>query len=269
MVDRNRLRTDYNAANGVEDDSFGDRISNLRTPLSRVGGFDQASASARTRHAGWRDAVQSAIEGGDEASLRVRIRYPVALGYRDAHGLFDPNPTSCDAFHISAAPANASRDDRQPQLIKIAARPGMRQDGGDYVCDYVVSYLPLDTPIRVQAGIGSARERSTEAWQGGDEARPSLGQFRTVLDDTRVLTVSAGQPRVSAEFRMAYTGGIASDGVTERVDAGRRDAVAAALASKLAPDPRICVYARSARARNSPAAPGLERQCHEQGGTPR
>ena len=33
------------------------------------------------------------------------------------------------------------------------------------------------------------------------------------------------------------------------------------------PDPPICTNARSARARNSPAAPGLEAQCRAQGGT--
>ena len=265
LVTSSAAHADYDAANGVQDDSFRDRVSNQHVTAPGVARFDESSVSARTRHAGWRDAV----DGVDESSLRLRIRYPVALGYRDAHGLFDPNPTSCDAFHISAAPENASRDDRQPQLIKIAARPGMRQEGGDYVCDYVVSYLPLDTPIRVQAGIGNARERSTEAWQGGEDARPSLGQFRAVLDDTRMLSLSADRPSASLEFRMAYAGGIPNDGFAERVDAGRRDAVAAALALKPAPDPRICAYARSSRARNSPAAAGLERQCRASGGTPR
>jgi hypothetical protein len=33
-------------------------------------------------------------------------------------------------------------------------------------------------------------------------------------------------------------------------------------------DPAICVAARTARARGSPSAPGLERQCREAGGTP-
>jgi len=33
-------------------------------------------------------------------------------------------------------------------------------------------------------------------------------------------------------------------------------------------EPAICVSARNARARGSPSAPGLERQCREQGGTP-
>lgn len=46
----------------------------------------------------------------------------------------------------------------------------------------------------------------------------------------------------------------------------RNDAVRDAVNAP--PDPPICVSARSARARNSPAAPGLERQCREQGGTP-
>jgi hypothetical protein len=34
------------------------------------------------------------------------------------------------------------------------------------------------------------------------------------------------------------------------------------------PEPAICTNARNARARNSPAAPGLEAQCRAQGGTP-
>lgn len=54
------------------------------------------------------------------------------------------------------------------------------------------------------------------------------------------------------------------------------DAATAPLATTVAPrpaakpkpvDPPICAAARSAKARNSPAAPGLERQCLAAGGT--
>lgn len=44
--------------------------------------------------------------------------------------------------------------------------------------------------------------------------------------------------------------------------------VAPKAAPKPPPDPPICAKARSARARNSPAAAGLETQCRAQGGTP-
>ena len=261
-VERSRLRTEYNAANGVQDDSFRERARNVRPTLPGGGVYDETSATARARHG----SVLDAAESGDDPSIRVRIRYPVALGYRDAQGVFDPNPTSCDAFQISALPDNLDRDNRQPVLIKVAARPGMRTEGDNYVCDYVISYLPLDTNIRVQASIGNGRQRSTEAWQGGEQARPTLGQFRSVVDDTRELTLSASRPRASLDFRMEYAGGIPNGGFDERTSENRGSAIRAALAP--APDPSICAYARSARARNSPAAPGLERQCREAGGTP-
>ena len=57
---------------------------------------------------------------------------------------------------------------------------------------------------------------------------------------------------------------VASAGATETT--ARSDAVRAAVMTKT--DPTICISARSARARNSPAAPGLERQCRAAGGTP-
>ncbi|CAN5347466.1 hypothetical protein BH11PSE14_BH11PSE14_08990 [soil metagenome] len=261
-VERSRLRADYNAANGIEDDSFRARATNVRPPFPGAGAYDESSATARVRHR----AVLDAVDSSDDPSIRVRIRYPVALGYRDARGVFDPNPTSCDAFHISALPDNLDRDNRQPVLIKVAARPGMRTQGDNYVCDYVISFLPLDTNIHVQASIGSGRQRSTEAWQGGEQAQPTLGQFRSVIDDTRVLSLSADQPRASLDFRMEYAGGIPSGRFDERASQSRSAAVRAALTP--APDPRICEYARSARARNSPAAPSLEKQCREAGGTP-
>lgn len=248
---------------GAEDPRLRDRVDAQRPTGAAAADFDEASAIAAARHASLRDG----IDGVDDNALRVRIRYPVALGYRDASGLFDPQPTSCNAFQLSAAPVHAKRDDSQPVLIGIAARPGMRREGDNYVCEYVVSDLPLDVPIRVQATIGSARQRSTEPWQGGELSRPPLGQYRTVLDDTRELSLSAGQAAAAVDFRMAYAGGIPNGGFAERASEGRGDAVAAALA-KPAPDPPICAYARSARARNSPAAPSLERQCREYGGTP-
>ncbi len=280
-MDRGRLRAEYNAANGVEDDSVRERVTNVR-PLPATGRYDESTASARLRQdaatgtSGRFDettasarsrygALLGTAEGGDDASIRIRIRYPVALGYRDAHGVFDPNPTSCDAFLVSAVPANASRDDRQPELIKVAARPGMRRDGDDYVCDYVVSYLPLDTDIRVQASIGSGRQRSTEAWQGGERAQPGLGQFRSVLDGTRVLSLSRDHPRSSLDFRMDYAGGIVNGNFDQRA----RENAGAVLRAARAPDPPICGFARSARARASPAAAGLEVQCRAAGGTPR
>ena len=59
----------------------------------------------------------------------------------------------------------------------------------------------------------------------------------------------------------------ASGAATEA--SGRSDSVRAAInAVPLVAEPSICVLARSARARNSPAAPGLERQCRAAGGTP-
>jgi hypothetical protein len=56
---------------------------------------------------------------------------------------------------------------------------------------------------------------------------------------------------------------------TETTD--RNDAVDAAFGGNSAPvkvDPPICAFARSARARGSPAAASLEKQCREAGGTP-
>lgn len=57
------------------------------------------------------------------------------------------------------------------------------------------------------------------------------------------------------------------DSATELASDSRHSAVIEAVREAAKPDPPICAYARSARARNSPAAPGLARQCVQAGGS--
>jgi len=57
------------------------------------------------------------------------------------------------------------------------------------------------------------------------------------------------------------------DSATEVASDSRHSAAIEAMREAAKPDPPICASARSARARNSPAAPGLARQCVQAGGT--
>ena len=205
-----------------------------------------------------------------ENTIRVEVRYPTAYGYKNAAGVFDPAPNSCDAFSVKAAPVTAGRprENRQLEMIQIAKQARMRDSNGVYVCEYLISYLLLDQPINVRVGVGSPREPSTEAWMGGSEAQPAQGQRRAIADDSRTVLLTANQPRASLTFDMTYSGEPWESAIATPVATGARSgAIEEALRGITTQEPPICTNARSARARNSPAAPGLEAQCRAQGGT--
>ena len=142
-----------------------------------------------------------------EDTIRVEVRYPTAYGYKNTSELFASGPSSWDAFAVDAIPQHRSRDDRQPVLIKIAATPGMRNFNGNYVCEYLVSYLPLDEPIDVNVRVGTPRNPSTEAWIGGEDAQPAPGQQRVIANGARTVELTANQPRAAFVFEMIYAGG--------------------------------------------------------------
>ena len=262
-AERYRLRAESDAAFGVENSGWREKSESARLDIPSRD-YDETRMAEKSITD---SAVPRALRNAD--TIRVEIHYPVSYGYKNASGLFDPGPNSCDAFQVSPAIGNPDRDRLQPELTKITVQPSMRSVNGEYICDYLIADLPENQAITVSARVGTAREPSSEAWMGGDDAQPAAGETRTIADPVRSVMLSAQQPSARLIYTMRYAGRWdVQQSATETVSESRHSAVLDAMRDAAKPDPRICAYARSARARNSPAAPGLARQCREQGGTP-
>ena len=101
-------------------------------------------------------------------AIRVNVRYRKEYGYRGSTNAFgDVGPTSCDAFHIDAAAGDGSM--RPESLISISSDGTMKAVGGDYVCTYLVSELPLNETIRISVTLPRVRDFrgvSTKSFDG-------------------------------------------------------------------------------------------------------
>ena len=139
-----------------------------------------------------------------ENSIRVEVRYPIAYGYKDAKGALDPGPDSCAAFYLSAFPHSGHRIDWG---TSIATQNAMRSSNGMYVCEYLISNLPLNQRIGVRVAMSDQRAAGSEPWLGGSQAQPPAGQRRTIVDgDAQVVVLTDSRPRASLSYEMAYSG---------------------------------------------------------------
>ena len=139
-----------------------------------------------------------------EKSIRVEVRYPTTYGYKDATGALDPGPNSCGAFYLSAFPPSDIRTDWR---TSITTQDHMRSSNGMYVCEYLISDLPLDQPIGVRVAMSDQRAAGSEAWIGGSQVQPPPGQRRTIVDgDAQVVVLTDSRPRASLSYEMAYSG---------------------------------------------------------------
>jgi hypothetical protein len=137
-------------------------------------------------------------------SIQVQVRYRTELGYKYDSGVFGGSgPTSCDAFFISARPDPPVR---QENLYGIHKTDKMREASGFYVCDFLVTDLQLNAPIKVGVDLADHRSSPFEPWKGGVAAQPPPGQERTIIivGGTGTLTLSAAEPRATMLFEMVY-----------------------------------------------------------------
>jgi hypothetical protein len=146
-------------------------------------------------------------------SIQVQVRYKKEYGYKYDSGVFTGSgPSSCDAFSVSAHPDPSVR---QEHLFGIHKTDKMRESSGFYVCDFLVTDLPLNAPIRVGVDLAERRSLPFETWKGGSEAQPSQGQQRTIIivsgrasrehraqDET--VTLTDAQPSATRIFEMVY-----------------------------------------------------------------
>jgi hypothetical protein len=134
-------------------------------------------------------------------TIRLSVRYNKEYGYRSESGLFDAGPNSCGAFSISARLVS---EQRQRDPIRITTEAKMREAAGFYVCDYVVSDLPFNQPVRIAVGLADSRNTPVEAWKGGTQPQPPRGYRRVILDATRQVTLTEEKPRAALVFEMIY-----------------------------------------------------------------
>lgn len=146
-------------------------------------------------------------------SVRVQVQYKKEYGYKYDSGAFaGSGPSSCDAFSISAGPDGSVRLEHLYGIHKVDK---MREAGGFYVCDFLVTDLPLNAPIRVGVDLADRRSLPFEAWKGGSQAQPPPGQQRAIIivggrasrerrAQGGTVTLTEAQPRATQVFEMVY-----------------------------------------------------------------
>jgi hypothetical protein len=134
-------------------------------------------------------------------TIRVAVRYKKEYGYKSDRGLFDPGPSSYSAFSINV---NVDSRDRQRDPVLISNQGKMRDTGGFYICDYLVSDVPLSRPITITIGLADPRITPFETWKGGSQTQPPRGYRRVILDGTRNVTLTEREPSTSLVFEMVY-----------------------------------------------------------------
>jgi hypothetical protein len=136
-------------------------------------------------------------------AIRVNVRYRKEYGYRgNANAFGDVGPTSCDAFSVNVVAGEGLYRPGE-YLISISSDGTMKAMGGDYVCTYLISELPLNETIRISVTL--SRSIATEQWKGGREAQPPPGQQRTIADGKRTLTLTESKPHAALVFEMSYS----------------------------------------------------------------
>jgi hypothetical protein len=146
-------------------------------------------------------------------SIRVSVQYKKEYGYKFDSGVFaGSGPSSCDAFSVSAQPDPSVRTEN---LYGIHKTDKMREVNGFYLCDFLISDLPLNARIKLGVDLTEHRNLPFEAWKGGSQAQPPPGEQRTIIiegagksrasrahDDTVMLTQA--QPSATRVFEMVY-----------------------------------------------------------------
>jgi hypothetical protein len=140
-----------------------------------------------------------------ENTLKVTVRYKKEFGYitdSDAFGYV--GPTSCTAFSVSVLAGDGSEQRRSPS--RIASDSKMVEQGGYYFCNYLVSFIPLNQPLKVDVlVIGSDLSSS---WKNGSQSQPPPGQQRTIIivsgRDKGPLQLTASRSKARQLYEMVY-----------------------------------------------------------------
>ncbi len=141
-----------------------------------------------------------------ENTIKVSVRYKKEFGYAgDTDAFGRVGPTSCSAFSVSVVIGDGSAQRLNPTSVSSDSK--MEDAGGYYICNYLLSDIPLNQPTRVSVSM-SGRDQSG-SWKGGSHVQPAPGQQRTIIivsgreGDPLVLT--ATQPRALQLWEMVYS----------------------------------------------------------------
>ena len=150
--------------------------------------------------------------------------------------------------------------------VGLRGRSGIWLDGMGLICGEPTTYLSLGRVNTGSAPSGppmSLCDRARDALARNSPAAPNLvEQCRRSQPPVKSIGREGhevGSPQVSTTVTQAPAAYSPTRPATT---------TAATPRTALAADPPICIRARDARARNSPAAPNLEAQCRAAGGTP-
>ena len=208
--------------------------------LSGAPGSFDAVIGARCDRDPWLNEHAQCTRIGDNASEELRDWWPDLTASRFPYWLGMIPSGQRDALRAEYNRVNG-RFDFTKQIDRVSLNP---------------QPLPprLDPALQTQAIAQQAGTNAGIIIVSGKDANPppkALGKVK--IDPKPIPWESAIAKPVATEARSGA------------IEAFR--GVIATQEPPLKPDPPICTNARSARARNSPAAPGLEAQCRAAGGT--
>jgi hypothetical protein len=170
------------------------------------GNLPKSPVETKEGHFGRGGATSRAAEAFQpENTIRVNVRYKKEFGYvGDTNAFGYVGPTSCSAFLVSALGDPLAG---QTNPIRIGSDFKMESAGDYYICTYLVSFVPLNQPIRVSVSLTGANGNA--AWKGGSHVQPAPGQRRTIIIVSGrggdPVTLTAAQPRAIQIFEMIYT----------------------------------------------------------------
>ena len=182
-----------------------------QTPESGTGSSEETRRRENSRSRGGpldrkRDSRRTEAVFQPENTIKVSVRYRKEFGYKEDTNAFGyVGPTSCSAFSVSVVVGDGSAQRLNP--IRVSSDSKMVETDGHYFCSYLVSFIPLNQPIRVSVGMSGLDHSG--AWKGGSYAQPLPGQQRTIIivsgREGGPLTLTATQPRARQLFEMVYT----------------------------------------------------------------
>ncbi len=153
----------------------------------------------RRREPPYESSVVRGVTTQPASSIRVEVRYDVTYGYKAESGAFGgTGPTSCDAFSVVPTPEQPPPADRP---VVISRNAQMVESGGAYVCEFLLSVLPLGK-VTVETRVHE--DDLTAPWRGGTQSQPPSGWRREIADGTRVVTLTDAEPRGSLSLVMRY-----------------------------------------------------------------
>ncbi|MBA2733303.1 MAG: hypothetical protein H0U54_10480 [Acidobacteria bacterium] len=152
-------------------------------------------------------------------SVRGKIRW------RKEYGIVPSGPATGEpAFlpcgqHFVAAMKTTGQPGSFGRLTTVASTPDIPNiiikgpdEGGYYVCNYIIPDLPRDTSLLILAGMGGtlllpevdrAPYYHTSPWIGGSQPQPPSGHTRVFTGD-RSVTLTGAAPRAVVDFEMVY-----------------------------------------------------------------